>query len=94
MLGGKNYIANMANLWREAHKDTKHSDPLNFADQFCASCSCIILHQEEPQGLATEEFPIACLPVGHQPLIAHQIDYLEANGLHAIIVVVHEKSFD
>lgn len=58
------------------------------------ACTSIILHQEEPQGLDTDGFPIACLPIGHQSLIAHQVNYLEANGLHTIIVVVHEKSFD
>ena len=34
-------------------------------------------------------YPLACLPIANKPLVAHQIKYLEANGLFDIYVVVH-----
>ena len=43
------------------------------------------------QGI-TEGFPMACLPIGHQALISHQIRYLEANGLFHIFVVLQQDN--
>ena len=37
----------------------------------------------------TDGYPLACLPIANKPLVAHQIKYLEANGLFDIYVVVH-----
>lgn len=36
---------------------------------------------------------MACLPIGHQALVAHQIKYLEAHGLFKIYVVIQHDSF-
>jgi len=40
---------------------------------------------------ATENYPLALLPIGNKPLIAYQVDYLERNGINSIIVVVEKR---
>ena len=35
---------------------------------------------------------MACLPVGGRPIVAHQVKYLETNGIFNIYVVVHHDA--
>ena len=35
---------------------------------------------------------MTCLPLADRPIIAHQIKYLEINGIFNIYVVVHENA--
>ena len=37
-------------------------------------------------------YPMACLPVANRPIVAHQIKYLETNGVFNIYVVVHHDA--
>ena len=32
---------------------------------------------------------MACLPIANRPIVAHQIKYLETNGIFNIYVIVH-----
>jgi len=39
-----------------------------------------------------EGYPMACLPIANRPIVAHQIKYLEMNGVFNIYVVVHQDA--
>ena len=35
---------------------------------------------------------MACLPIANRPIVAHQIKYLETNGVFNIYIVVHQDA--
>jgi len=39
-----------------------------------------------------EGYPMACLPIANRPIVAHQIKYLEMNGVFNIYVLVHQDA--
>ena len=49
------------------------------------------MHQICPQRIQAEldGYPMACLPIANRPIVAHQIKYLETNGIFNIYVIVH-----
>lgn len=40
---------------------------------------------------ATDGYPLALLPIANKPLLAYQLEFLERNGIHKIIVVIEKK---
>ena len=40
---------------------------------------------------ATDNYPLAMLPIGNKPLLQYQIEYLERNGINKIFVVIEKK---
>ena len=35
---------------------------------------------------------MACLPIANRPIVAHQLKYLEMNGIFNLYVVVHQDA--
>ena len=53
-----------------------------------------IMHQTSPQRILADYngYPMACLPIANRPIVAHQIKYLETNGVFNIYIVVHQDA--
>lgn len=42
--------------------------------------------------VADNKIPLSCLPINQLPLVAYQVNFLEANGIHDIFVCVHSSA--
>jgi translation initiation factor eIF-2B subunit gamma len=40
---------------------------------------------------ATDNYPLALLPIANKAILSYQIEYLERNGIHRIIVVIEKR---